>query len=171
MFARVWLVGFAMAAVVAAQGGGGGGGNRGSGMGGADSGMGGPGFGSAHAAPKQSRAEQMADRLKLNSSQKTEFDSILDETQKGAGSVIQQVLKSRQDLANALIGGKSDAEIAPLNQALADAEFEMTGVEVKAFQKIMALLKPNQMSRVPEAFDLMAGIFLQPGRGRGAWGR
>ena len=174
MFARVLLAGLAMTAMALAQGGyggaGGGGGGRGGGMGGGDS-VGGANIGAARPAPKESKAEQVADRLKLNSGQKTEFNSIMEETQKGSGSVVQQVLKSRQDLANALITGKSDAEIAPLNQALADAEFQMTGVEVKAFQRIVALLKPNQMSRVPEAFDLMAGIFLQTGRGRGGWGR
>jgi hypothetical protein len=172
MFAKVLLTGLAAAALAAAQGGygGGGGGGRGGGMGTGDN-PGGPSVGSARPAPKESKAEQIADRLKLNSSQKTEYNSILDETQKGAGSVVQQVVKCRQDLANALIGGKSDADIAPLNQALADAEFQMTGVEVKAFQRIVALLKPNQMSKVPEAFELMAGIFLQQGRGRGGWGR
>jgi len=49
----------------------------------------------------------------------------------------------------------------------------MTGLEVKAFQKIYALLKPNQTARAPEAFDLMAGI-LDPatvGRGMGGGGR
>ncbi|HUB82276.1 MAG TPA: hypothetical protein VMB03_25945 [Bryobacteraceae bacterium] len=153
-----------MAGLVAAQG-------RGSRSGGGDDSVGGANIGAARAAPKESKAEQVADRLKLNGSQKSEFNSILDETQQGAGSIVQQVLKCRQDLANALINGKSGADLAPLNQALADAEFQMTGVEVKAFQKIVALLKPNQMSRVPEAFELMAGIFLQPGRGRGGQGR
>jgi hypothetical protein len=103
----------------------------------------------------------------LNSDQKSEFVSLLESTQKDAAPIIEQVLKSRQDVANALLNGKSDADLAPLNQALSDAQFQMTGVEVKAFQKIVALLKPNQVAKAPEAFDLMADIFLpQPGAGR-----
>jgi hypothetical protein len=117
--------------------------------------------------PKESKAELMANRLKLNSDQKSEFVSLLESTQKDAAPIIEQVLKSRQDVANALLNGKSDADLAPLNQALSDAQFQMTGVEVKAFQKIVALLKPNQVAKAPEAFDLMADIFLpQPGAGR-----
>ena len=133
--------------------------------------VGGPSIGGARPAPKESKADQIANRLKLNADQRVEFNSILESTQKDAAPIIEQVRKSRTDLANAMISGKSEPEIAPLNQALSDAEFQMTGVEVKTFQKIVALLKPNQISKAPEAFDLMAGIFLQQGRGRGGWGR
>ena len=130
-------------------------------------GIGGFGRASYH---KETQADQIANRLKLDSDQKTEVNSIFEATTKDAAPIIQQVLKSRQDLANALLGGKSGADIAPLNEALRDAEFQMTGVEVKAFQRVVALLKPNQMSKAPEAFDLMVDIFLQAGRGRGGPG-
>ena len=174
MFAKVFLTGIAVAALAVAQGqggggapGGGGGGGRGGGM---DSGgMGGGNMGRA-SYHKESKAEQVANRLKLSSDQKTEYNSILQTTWKDAAPIVQQVLKSHQDLANAMLNGKSEAEVAPLNQALSDAEFQMTGVEVKTFQKIIALLKPNQLSKAPEAFDLMAGIFLPQGAGRGGWG-
>jgi len=116
---------------------------------------------------KETKGDQIVNRLKLTSDQKAEVNSLLESTLKDAAPIIKQVLKSRQDLANALLNGKSEAEVAPLNQALSDAEFQMTGVEVKAFQKIVGLLKPNQMSKAPEAFDLMAGIFLPQGGGRG----
>jgi len=76
-------------------------------------------------------------------------------------------LKSRQDLANAMLNGKTDAETAPITQALAEAQFQMTGVEVKAFQRIVGLLRPNQVAKAPEAFDIMADIFLPQGGGRG----
>ncbi|HEX3746587.1 MAG TPA: Spy/CpxP family protein refolding chaperone [Bryobacteraceae bacterium] len=158
-----------MAALAVAQGRGGGGGGMGGGGGSPEGDLGGSGH--AHATPKESKAEQVADRLKLNSEQKVTFNSLIEETQKDAAPVIQQVQKSRNDLANAMLNGKTEAEIAPLKQALSDAQFQMMGVEVKTFQKIVALLKPNQVSRAPEAFELMADIFLQPARGRGGWGR
>jgi hypothetical protein len=170
MFAKVFLTGMAVAALAVAQapggGGGGGGGGRGGGMG--DPGMSGGGVRASY--HKESQADQFANRLKLNNDQKGEVNSIFEATMKDAAPIIQQVLKCRQDLANALLNGKSEAEIAPLNQALSDAEFQMTGVEVKVFQKVVALLKPNQLSKAPEAFDLMADIFVQQTRARGGWG-
>ncbi len=187
MFAKVLFTGIAVAGLAAAQGVGGGGiapggsqtagsmgdaggvgsggGTRGSKGGGGD--MSG-GMGGSPRVQKESKADQIANRLKLSSDQKSEFNTIMESTFKDASSVIQQLLKSRQDLANAMLNGKSDADLAPLNQALSDAQFQMTGVEVKTFQRIVALLKPNQTAKAPEAFDLMADIFLpQPGRGRG----
>ena len=48
-----------------------------------------------------------------------------------------------------------------------DSQFQMTGVEVKTFQRIVAILKPNQVAKAPEAFDLMAEIFVPQGGGGG----
>jgi hypothetical protein len=169
MFAKVVLTGIAVAALALAQGPGGGGGG-GAGGGGRGGGMGDPGMsgGGVRASyHKESQADQIANRLKLTSDQKSEVNSLFEATTRDAAPIVQQVLKCRQDLANALLKGKSEAEIAPLNQALSDAVFQMTGVEVKAFQKVIALLKPNQMSKAPEAFDLMTDIFVQQTRARG----
>jgi Spy/CpxP family protein refolding chaperone len=173
MFAKMLLTGFAAAALALAQGppGGGGMGPPG-GMGGGGGNMGGGNMGGGMGGPmgyhpKESKAELMAKRLKLTDEQRSEVNTILDATHKDAASVIQQVLKSRQDVANAMVNNKSEAEMAPLVKALSDAQFQMTGVEVKTFQRIVALLKPNQASKAPEAFDLMADIFLPQGGGRG----
>jgi len=172
MFAKVLFTGLAAAALALAQGPGGGGGG---GMGGPPGGGGGGGnMGMGTGAPmgagykKATKADLMANRLKLTEDQKSETNTILESTRKEAGSMIQQVLKSRQDVANAMLNSRTEAQMAPLMQALSDAQFQMTGVEVKAFQRIVALLKPNQVAKAPEAFDLMADIFLpQGGRGRG----
>jgi Spy/CpxP family protein refolding chaperone len=168
MLAKVLVTSFAVA-LAAAQGVGGGGGmgggGRNSSMG--EGGMNGGNMGAGGSrVQKESKGDQIVNRLKLNNDQKSEFITIMESTRKDASPIVQMLLKSRQDLANAMIQGKTDAEIAPLTQALSDAQFQMTGVEVKTFQKIVALLKPNQVSKAPEAFDLMADIFLpQPGRG------
>jgi uncharacterized membrane protein len=173
MLAKVFFTGFAAAALVMAQGMGGGGGQGGppggtgggGNMGGGGGNMGGGSMGSHQ--PKESKADLMANRLKLTKDQRSEFDTILESTKKDADPIIQQVLKSRQTVANAMLNNKSEADIAPLVQALSDAQFQMTGVEVKTFQRIVALLKPNQVAKAPEAFDLMADIFLPQGGGRG----
>lgn len=171
MFAKVFLTGIALAALAVAQGQGGGqmgpgGGGRGGGM--SDPSMNPPGMRASY--HKETQADEIANRLKLSNDQKMEVNSIFESTTKDAAPIIQQVLKCRQDLANALLNGKPEGDIAPLNQALSDAEFQMTGVEVKAFQKVVALLKPNQMSKAPEAFELMTDMFVLQGRGRGRSG-
>ena len=42
----------------------------------------------------------------------------------------------------------------------------MTNIEAEAFGKIYALLKPNQQSKAPQAFELMAGMFAGAPAGR-----
>jgi hypothetical protein len=171
MFAKVFLTGIAVAALALAQGpgGGGGGGGGGRGGGGSDPNMGGGGCGRA-SYHKETQADQIANRLKAG--QRSEDGGQLhlrsdDERCRAHHSAGSEVPSGSGQRA---ARRQERADIAPLNEALRDAEFQMTGVEVKAFQKVVALLKPNQMSKAPEAFDLMADIFLQAGRGRGGPG-
>lgn len=180
MFWKAIFTGFALASLALAQGGGmggmgGGGGDMGGGGGGGGD-MGGGG-GAPSGAPmarqqKQTKAEMMISRLKLNKDQTSEFVSILQSTAKDASPVIQEVAQSRDRLVNAMLNGKSEADLAPLRKALSEAQFQMTGVEVKAFQRIVGLLKPNQVAKAPEAFELMADIFMPvPNTGGGGRGR
>lgn len=182
MFARILLTGITVATLALAQGGMGQSGDP-SGMGSSMGGGGGRGGGAGSTDPnanmgatprpqKETKADLMASRLKMNKDQKQEFVTLLESTQKDAQPTIQQVIQARQNLANGIIGGKTDAEIATLNQAVADAQFAMIGVEVKTFQKVLAMLKPNQTAKSGEAFDLMSEIFIpQPGMGGGGRGR
>jgi hypothetical protein len=168
MFLKVLFPALATAALAMAQGRGdmgtsGGGRDQ---RGGSDSGM-----GSTVVRPqKETKADQMANRLKLSKDQKAEFLTILESTAKEAAPMMQDVMHSRNMLANALISGKGDAEIAAAVKAMNDAQFQMTGVEVMAFKRIVALLKPNQAAKAPEAFDLMGDIFLPRGGGGGGAG-
>jgi hypothetical protein len=183
MFAKILLTGFAVAALALAQGGmgsagggdtggmGGGGGGGGRGGGSGDMNSIGGGGGGAPRVQKQTKAELMAARLKLGKDQLTDFDAILNSTFKDSQPMLQALILSRQNLANGLIAGKTETEIADLNKALSEAQFQMTGVEVMAFKKIVALLKPNQTAKAPEAFEMMADIFIPaPSAGRGGGG-
>jgi hypothetical protein len=178
MFLKLVLTGTAFAVLALAQRGGGGGdmGGDSSGGGGAAGGMSGAtggGGGMGARAQKPTKAEQMADRLKLNKDQKSEYQTILESAVKDADPVVQQLTQARIVLANALLMEKSPAEREQAVKAFADAQFVMTGVEVRTFQKIVGLLKPNQAAKAPEAFDLMADIFVphSTGGGRGGGGR
>ena len=182
MFWKLLLTGCAAVSLALAQPGMGGGGQGGMGGGGMDGGgtnagggrgeMGGMVPGGQTRAQKLSKFEMMVQRLKLNKDQTNEAGTILESTSKDATPMVRQLLEARQNLATALITGKSDAEIDPLVKALSEAQFQMTGVEVKPFQRIVGLLKPNQVAKAPEAFDLMAEIFMPspPAGGRGGMG-
>ena len=168
MFLKVLLTAAAVTTLALAQGGGGGGGGRGE----QNAGM--TPMGNIRA-PKESKADQIAGKLKLSKDQKAQFESILEASYQDAGQVRTQLGQARSALANATLTGQSADEIAKITKAYTTIEAQMTGLEVKAFQKIYALLKPNQTSHAPEAFDLMAGILdaaaggrgLDGGRGRG----
>jgi hypothetical protein len=174
MFLKVLLTAAAVATLALAQG---------SGMGstgGAGGNTGGKGEQNAGMTPvenirpqKESKADQIVGKLKLSKDQRTEFESILEVSYQDADAVRKQLAQARASLANATLTGQSADEIAKITKAYTTVEAQMTGLEVKAFQKIYALLKPNQTAHAPEAFDLMAGI-LDPaagGRGQGGMGR
>ena len=176
MFLKVLLTAAAVTTLALAQAGGG---DPGGGMGGMGGGSGGRGEQNAGMTPtgntrvqKESKADQIVGKLKLSKDQKTEFESILEVAYQEAAGPRDLLAKGRPALVNAILAGQSADDIAKITQAFTTAEVQMTGMEVKAFQKIYALLKPNQTAHAPEAFDLMAGI-LDPaagGRGRGGMG-
>jgi Spy/CpxP family protein refolding chaperone len=112
------------------------------------------------------RAQVLADKLKLNKGQKQELQNILMAAAEEAGPLRTQIGNARVQLAGAIIEGKGDQAVKQAQDAYSVLAAQMTGVEAKAFAKIYALLKPNQQSRASQGFELMAGIFQQPGRGR-----
>jgi Spy/CpxP family protein refolding chaperone len=166
MFLKVLLTAAAVTTLALAQGGGDKGGGGGGGRGEQNAGM--TPMGNIRA-PKESKGDQIAGKLKLTKDQKPKFESILEVSYQDATQVRGQLAQARSALANATLTGQSADEIAKITKAYTTVEAQMTGLEVKAFQKIYALLKPNQTSHAPEAFDLMAGI-LDPAAGGGGMG-
>jgi hypothetical protein len=70
-----------------------------------------------------------------------------------------------------MIDGRTQAELDTLAKSLSDARVQLTTLELNTFQKVVAMLKPNQLAKAPEAFDLMGGIFEQTSnRGGGGMG-
>jgi hypothetical protein len=147
------------------MGGGGGGFGGGGGMGGMGEGMG----GGMRAAQKPTKAEQFMDKLKLNKDQKEEAVKILGEAAQKAAPIRDQINKGRQMIGTSILQKKSVDEMKPLMDAYTAVCGQMTALEVDAFSKIYAQLKPNQQKNAAQAFELMAGIFFPPvsGGGRG----
>jgi len=143
------------------MGGGGDSGGMGEMGGGMGSGMGGGGM----RAQRQTRADMIVEKLKLNKEQKDDFQNILSAGREEAAPLRQNLDAARVQIATALIEGKSDEEV---KKAVADytaVAARITALEVKAYAKLYATLKPNQQAKAEQAFELMAGI-LTPSGGR-----
>jgi Spy/CpxP family protein refolding chaperone len=143
------LAGILMSGLLMAQRGGGGG-------------AGGSGMGTMpmRPIPPKTKADQIADRLKLNDQQKDQLLDILAAARQQAAPVREEMDKQRADIASALIDGKPQDEVQKLVDGYAAVAGRMASVEGDAFAKICAMLKPNQQSRSGQAFEIMAGMFI-----------
>jgi hypothetical protein len=102
--------------------------------------------------------EQFADKLKLDSKQEKDVQQIFTAAAAEAAPVAQEMIQLRQKLLALGSTGKPE-ERAPMINAHTAAAAKMTGIEVRAFQKVLELLKPDQKSKAPAAFVVMAGLF------------
>ncbi len=116
--------------------------------------------------------QQFVRRLKLDKkTQAPAAEQIFSEALKEAAPVGQQMIQLRQQLVNAALANKP-GELKPLQDAYTAAAARMAAVEVQAFAKVYAMLKPDQQSHAPEAFAVIAGVFQPPGpRAGGGRGR
>jgi hypothetical protein len=133
----------------------------------------------------KTKQEMLFDKLKLNKEQKEEAANILSTAMEKAAPTRDLLTKGRIVIANAITGKASEDEFKALLGEYTRVSATMTGIEAEAFGKLYALLKPNQQSKAPEAFELMTGMFAGggsgggmgggmdggSGRGRGGWGR
>jgi Spy/CpxP family protein refolding chaperone len=146
MMARVMLAGVLAATVVCAQG------KRSPG--------GGNSMGNIPiSAGPQSRMDMMESILKLNKDQKKQVKTIMDDAQKEAAPVRDQIAKSEQDLGEAVAAGKRQEEIDKASGGLGGLEAQMAGVEMKAFAKIYQTLDKDQQQNAGRVFFMMQGIF------------
>src|SRR6185437_4048892 len=146
-----------------AQRGGGGGGMGGEGVMGGEGGgsRGGDSMGGGMGGMRSSttRLDRMNDVLKLNKDQKKEVKNILDEGQKEANPLKEQMTKARLSIAEAEESGKSAEELKGALNAYAALEFQMTELELKSFVGIYKSLDKDQQAKAGVVYQLMAGIF------------
>ena len=165
-----WLLSAALVASLAyAQRGGGGdmgdsesgsgiGGGRGGGMSGMGGGMGGM--------RRLSKLELFEEKLKLNKEQREEVQTAYSATMEKSAPLRDIITKGRQVIVNAILAGKSD-DVNKMFGEYATVCAQMTAAEAEFFSKVYAVLKPNQQSRAPAAFELVAGMFAGGGMGAG----
>jgi hypothetical protein len=179
MLVRLWFTAALVAGLACAQGRGigdmGGEGTGGAGGSGGAGGLAGEGMGSGgmpRGAQRQTRAELLAEKLKLNKDQKDEAFKILSDEAQNSRTTANKILNGRQQIATFILQKKTGEEMKPLMDAYTAVCAEMTASEAKAFGRIYALLKPNQQKNAASAFDLLDGMFMPAaaaggGRGRG----
>lgn len=146
---KLVTIGLLMVSLAAAQRGGGGGGGRG-GRGGGD--------GVVMFPSAKNHLELMADELKLSKEQKKDVKTLMDEAQKEAAPLKEQLAKSRTQLVTAIESGKQD-EIDKAIQSHSVIEAQMTTLEMKAFAGIYKMLDADQKSKSRTVFVMMPGIF------------
>jgi Spy/CpxP family protein refolding chaperone len=157
MLAKLFLAGALAATMAWAQGGmGGGGGRNGGAMGDGDAmerSMGSMGNRSTN------RLDMLSDMLKLDKDQKKQLKSIMDEGQKDATPVKEEIIKARTNLADAIAAGKSPDDLKPLETACAAAAAHVHQVELSAFARIYQILDKDQQAKAAQLFAMMSGVF------------
>jgi Spy/CpxP family protein refolding chaperone len=143
MRTKLLIVGFAVASLAFAQG-------KGS--------KGGGGGGGGMMQQSVNRMDQFTQILKLDKDEKKQVKSIMDDAQKDAAPVRDQMEKGRLAVAQAVAGGKQE-EIDGAVKSYAAVETQMAGIEMNAFVKIYKLLDKDQQQKVPQVYAMMPGIF------------
>jgi hypothetical protein len=103
--------------------------------------------------------EKFIGALKLD--EKTQVPAvakIFDDVRKDAGPVATELLQIRNRMVNAELAGKAD-DLKAATDAYGIAAAKMAALEAKAMGQIVPLLKPDQKSRIPQAYQQMAGFF------------
>lgn len=149
MVGRLFMAGLLAATLVYAQRGGGGGGRSRGGDMGADMPM----------VRSQNRLDQIETMLKLNKDQKKQVRTIMDDAQKEAAPVRDEIAKSEVDLGEAIAEGKSQDDIDKASNAFGALHAQMAGIEMKAFAKIYQALDKDQQPGAGPVFFMMQGIF------------
>jgi hypothetical protein len=145
MLYRILLAGLLASTLVFAQRGGGGGSRDGGG-----SNMPNVGFGQG------TPFDRVSDALKLNKDQKKDFKAAMDDAQKEATPVHEQILKSREAIAEAVAAGKSQDDLVKAEGVL---EAQLAEIEMRAFVKVTDTLEADQKPRAGMLFAMMRGIF------------
>jgi hypothetical protein len=148
MMMRFLLVTLLVAGMASAQRGGGGGGRGGMG-----NNM--PMAGAA----RVNRLDLLGQVLNLTKDQKKDVKTIMDDGQKEAAPLRDQLAKSRAEVAAAIQAGKSQDAVDQAIKAYADVQTQMTAVEMKAFAGIYKDLDSGQQQQANRLFAMMNGVF------------
>jgi Spy/CpxP family protein refolding chaperone len=148
MLSRILLAGLLASALAFAQGGRGAGG-------------GGRGGANMPSMPfNGTKLDRMSDALKLSKDQKRDVKAAMDDAQKEATPIHEQIVQGRLAIAEAIAAGKSQEEIDKAVHSEADLDTQMTSIELHAFAKAVSVLEADQKQRgIPMIFGMVHGAF------------
>jgi hypothetical protein len=108
----------------------------------------------------ETRMDRLTSALKLSKDQRKEIKAAMDDAQKQATPIYQQLPKSHLAIAQAIADGKSQEEIDKAVHHQAELETQIASIELHAFAKTVVLLEPDQKQvGIPLIFALVRGVF------------
>ena len=108
----------------------------------------------------ETRMDRITNALKLSKDQRKEIKAAMDDAQKEATPIYEQLLKSHLAIAEAIAAGKSQEEIAKAVRHYAELETQIASIELHAFAKAVVLLEPDQKQLgIPSLFAMVRGVF------------
>jgi Spy/CpxP family protein refolding chaperone len=110
-------------------------------------------------AQTQNRLDIIENILKLNRDQRKQVKNILDEGQKQAAPIREQLIKGELGVGDAVAAGKPQEDIDKAVNTLGDEQALMARVEMQAFARIYQLLEKDQQANAGRVFYMMQGIF------------
>jgi hypothetical protein len=96
--------------------------------------------------------------LKLDKDERKQVKTIMDDAQKEAAPVRDQMEKGRLAIAQAVAAGKQE-DVDAAVKTYAAAETQMAGIEMNAFAKVYQALDKDQQTKSPAIFTMFPGIF------------
>jgi hypothetical protein len=109
--------------------------------------------------PSENKLDRIGDLLHLNREQKKSVQQIFDAAQKEAAPLREQIDASRVGVATAMVNQKPQTEVDQLLTAHGALLAQMTGVELRAFAQVVAMLNEDQRKRLGPLLALMSGMF------------
>jgi len=146
-FLRITAAGILAASLASAQWGG-----RGGATGGGD-------MSPRPVGPSQTRMDRITAMLGLDGEQRKQVKAILDDGQKEAAPVRDQLVAAQSAIAEAVQAGKNQEEIGKMVDAYAALDTQMTGIELRSLAKISHAVGQEQQARLGGLFWMMRGIF------------
>jgi Ribonuclease G/E len=84
----------------------------------------------------------------------------MDDAQKEATPIHEQLIKGHLAIAETIAAGKSQEEIDKAVHSQAELETQMTSIELHVFAKVVVLLEADQKQRgIRLVFDMVRGAF------------
>ena len=107
---------------------------------------------------RPARMDILEKALSLNKDQRKDVKNIMDEGQKEAAPLRDQMAKGRAEVAVAVASGKTET-VDQAVKSYAELETKMAAIELNAFAKIYKLLDSDQQQKTRDVFSMMSGVF------------